>query len=173
MIALALAPSELEARSKARKLRDRQSHRIKKGLEEYSLRTALGHIHLIAEEGSVLAYGRRLLWIDHNIPEVEDFPQMIWEADSIEDLNLVLQEVDGFYSGIKVLDDMIIFFRDHIGLIPLNLKLMDSGLSAASERIPLGSDAKPIRPGTLTIFDGRSLKTVRGICLGGSRLEIR
>ena len=161
MIALALAPSESEAISKARRLRDRQSHRIKKRLEEYSLRTALGHIHLIAEEGSVLAYGRGLLWIDHNTPEAEDFPQMIWEADSIKDLNLMLQEVDGFYSGIKVSDDMIIFFRDHVGLIPLNLKLMDGGLSAASERIPLGSDAKPVRPGTLTIFDGRSLKTVR------------
>jgi len=161
MIALALASSESEARSKARQLRDRQSHRIKKRLEEYSLRTGLGHIHLIAEEGSVLADGRRLLWIDHNIPEVEDFPQMIWDADSIKDLNLMLQGIDGFYSGIKISDNMIIFFRDHVGLIPLNLKLMDNGLSAASERVPLGSDAKPIRPRAITIFDGRSLKTMR------------
>jgi len=161
MIALALALSESEARSKARRLRDRQSHRIKRGLEEYSLRTGLGHIHLIAEEGSVLADGRRLLWIDHNTPEVEDFPQMIWDADSIKDLKLILQGIDGFYSGIKVSDNVIIFFRDHVGLIPLNLKLMDNGLSAASERVPLGSDAKPIRPGAITIFDGRSLKTVK------------
>ncbi|MCD6125763.1 MAG: hypothetical protein J7J19_02005 [Thaumarchaeota archaeon] len=161
MIALVLGSSEPEARRKAQYLKDRQSHRVKKGLEEYSLKTNLGYIHLIAEKESVLADERRLLWIDHSTPEVEDFPQMIWETNSIKDLSLILGRVDGFYSGVKITNNMIIFFRDHVGLIPLNLKIVNRELSAASERIPLGADAKPIRPGTISIFSEKGLKTMK------------
>jgi len=161
MIALTLGSSESEARRKAQYLKDMQSHRVKKRLEEYSLKTKLGHIHLIAEKESVLADERRLLWIDHSTPGVEDFPQMIWETNSIKDLSLILEKVDGFYSGIKITNDMIIFFRDHVGLIPLNLKIVNRELSAASERIPLGADAKPIKPGTISIFSENGLKTMK------------
>mgnify|MGYP000607285576 FL=1 len=161
MIALVIGSSESEARRKAQYLKDRQSHRVKKRLEEYSLKTNLGHIHLIAEKESILADERRLLWIDHNTPEVEDFPQMIWETNSIKDLSLILGRVDGFYSGVKITNNMIIFFRDHVGLIPLNLKIVNRELSAASERIPLGADAKPIRPGTISIFSEKGLKTMK------------
>ena len=161
MIALVLGSSEPEARRKAQYLKDRQSHRVKKRLEEYSLKTNLGHIHLIAEKESILADERRLLWIDHNTPEAADFPQMIWETNSIKDLSLILGRVDGFYSGVKITNNMIIFFRDHVGLIPLNLKIVNRELSAASERIPLGADAKPIRPGTISIFSEKGLKTVK------------
>ena len=161
MIALVLGSSESEARRKAQYLKDRQSHRVKKGLEEYSLKTNLGYIHLIAEKESVLADERRLLWIDHNTPEVEDFPQMILETNSIKDLSLILGRVDGFYSGVEITNNMIIFFRDHVGLIPLNLKIVNRELSAASERIPLGADAKPIRPGTISIFSEKGLKTMK------------
>jgi len=161
MIALVLGSSEPEARRKAQYLKDRQSHRVKERLEEYSLKTNLGHIHLIAEKESILADERRLLWIDHSTPEVEDFPQMIWETNSIKDLSLILGRVDGFYSGVKITNNMIIFFRDHVGLIPLNLKIVNRELSAASERIPLGADAKPIRPGTISIFSEKGLKTMK------------
>ena len=161
MIALVLGSSEPEARRKAQYLKDRQSHRVKERLEEYSLETNLGHIHLIAEKESILADERRLLWIDHSTPEVEDFPQMIWETNSIKDLSLILGRVDGFYSGVKITNNMIIFFRDHVGLIPLNLKIVNRELSAASERIPLGADAKPIRPGTISIFGEKGLKTMK------------
>lgn len=161
MIALVIGSSEPEARRKAQYLKDRQSHRVKERLEEYSLKTNLGHIHLIAEKESILADERRLLWIDHNTPEVEDFPQMIWETNSIKDLSLILGRVDGFYSGVKIANNMIIFFRDHVGLIPLNLKIVNRELSAASERIPLGADAKPIRPGTISIFSEKGLKTMK------------
>ena len=161
MIALVIGSSEPEARRKAQYLKDRQSHRVKERLEEYSLKTNLGHIHLIAEKESILADERRLLWIDHSTPEVEDFPQMIWETNSIKDLSLILGRVDGFYSGVKITNNMIIFFRDHVGLIPLNLKIVNRELSAASERIPLGADAKPIRPGTISIFSEKGLKTMK------------
>ena len=161
MIALTLGSSESEARRKAQYLKDRQSHRVKKRLEGYSLKTKLGHIHLIAEKESVLVDERGLLWIDHSTPEVEDFPQMIWETNSIKDLSLILEKVDGFYSGVKITNDMIIFFRDHVGLIPLNLKIANRELSAASERIPLGADAKPIKPGTISIFSEKGLKTMK------------
>ena len=161
MIALVLGSSESEARKKAECLKDRQSHRIKKKLEEYSLKINLGRIHLIAEKNSILVDERGLLWINHNTPEVEDFPQMVLEADSVKDLILILKRVDGFYSGVKITDDSIILFRDHIGLIPLNLKIVDGGLSVASERVPLGADAKPIKPGTISILNGSGLKTVK------------
>jgi len=161
MIALVLGSSESEARRKVQYLKDRQSHRVKKRLEEYSLKTNLGYIHLIAEKESVLADERRLLWIDHNTSEAADFPQMIWETDSIKDLSLILGRVDGFYSGVKITNNMIIFFRDHVGLTPLNLKIVNRELSAASERIPLGADAKPIRPGTISIFSEKGLKTMK------------
>jgi len=161
MIALVLGSSESEARRKAQYLKDRQSHRVKKRLEEYSLKTKLGHIHLIAEKESILVDERGLLWIDHNTSETADFPQMIWETDSIKDLSLILGRVDGFYSGVKITNNMIIFFRDHVGLIPLNLKIVNRELSAASERIPLGADAKPIRPGTISIFSEKGLKTMK------------
>ena len=161
MIALTLGSSESEARRKAQYLKDRQSHRVKEGLEEYSLKTKLGHIHLIAEKELILVDERGLLWIDHSTPEVEDFHQMIWETNSIKDLSLILGRVDGFYSGIKITNDMIIFFRDHVGLIPLNLKIVNRELSAASERIPLGADAKPIKPGTISIFSEKGLKTMK------------
>ena len=161
MIALTLGSSESEARRKAQYLKDRQSHRVKKRLEEYSLKTKLGHIHLIAEKESILVDERGLLWIDHSTPEVEDFPQMIWKTNSIKDLSLILEKVDGFYSGVKITNDMIIFFRDHVGLIPLNLKIVNRELSAASERSPLGADAKPIKPGTISIFSEKGLRTVK------------
>ncbi|RLG09311.1 MAG: hypothetical protein DRN68_01865 [Thaumarchaeota archaeon] len=161
MIALVLESSEYEARRRAEYIRDRQSHRIRKRLEEYSLKINLGYIHLIAEEGSVLADGRRLLWINHNTPEVEDFPKMVLEAESVKDLISILKRVDGFFSGVKIMDNSIILFRDHIGLIPLNMKVVDGRLSAASERFSMGEDAKPIKPGMISIFDESGLKSVK------------
>ncbi|MEN2974610.1 MAG: asparagine synthase-related protein [Candidatus Caldarchaeales archaeon] len=103
---------------------------------------------------------KKVFYIDCYPIELSNLFQNILFNSSVKVFSMVLDNLDGFFSGFIIDKDRVLFFRDHVGAIPIILKIDDRCLTSSSFSSVIGG-GEHIPPGRIVEWKDNSLKVYR------------
>jgi len=117
---------------------------------------------LIARANEIAFDGEVAAACLHYVPGESKIPEILLEAEGVEDLRRKLLDLDGFYSGVWVSPQILAFFRDHVGHMPLAYRRIgDQSFAAALERQALNFEAEQLQPGAMLLLRKEKIEVVK------------